>query len=127
MNPLARLLEAALFASARPIPLDELAALDPDASPAALQSALDELRETYDNAGGYPGLVVHGPLLATLLLEALHRHVPGTEVGRFEFRAHRPLFDTAEFAVEGKPDGEGWALWATDALGNVAVEASVHG
>jgi segregation and condensation protein B len=51
VNPLARLLEAALFASARPIPLDELAALDPDASPAALQSALDELRETYDNAG----------------------------------------------------------------------------
>ena len=51
MNPLARLLEAALFASARPIPLDELASLDPDASPAALQSALDELRETYDTAG----------------------------------------------------------------------------
>ena len=51
MNPLARLLEAALFASARPIPLDELAALDPDVSPAALQSALDELRETYDTAG----------------------------------------------------------------------------
>ena len=51
MNPLARLLEAALFASARPIPLDELAALDSEASPAALQSALDELRETYDVAG----------------------------------------------------------------------------
>ena len=51
MNPLARLLEAALFASARPIPLDELAALDPDASPTAVQSALDELRETYDTAG----------------------------------------------------------------------------
>ena len=51
MNPLARLLEAALFASARPIPLDELAALDPDVSPAALQSALDELHETYDTAG----------------------------------------------------------------------------
>ena len=51
MNPLARLLEAALFASARPIPLDELAALDSDASAAALQSALDELRETYDTAG----------------------------------------------------------------------------
>ncbi len=51
MNPLARLLEAALFASARPIAVDELAGLDPDASPAAVQSALDELRETYDTAG----------------------------------------------------------------------------
>ena len=51
MNPLARLLEAALFASARPIPVDELAALDPEASPAAIQSALDELRVQYDTNG----------------------------------------------------------------------------
>lgn len=51
MNPLAKLLEAALFASPRPIATDELAALDPEASPAALQSALDELREHYDVDG----------------------------------------------------------------------------
>jgi segregation and condensation protein B len=48
---LAKLLEAALFASARPIPTDELAALDPEASPAALSSALDEIRECYDVQG----------------------------------------------------------------------------
>ena len=51
MSPLARLLEAALFASARPIPPEELAALDPEASPAALQAALDELRDEYDVGG----------------------------------------------------------------------------
>ena len=51
MTPLAKLLEAALFASARPIPLEELAALDRDASPAALQMALDEVREHYDVDG----------------------------------------------------------------------------
>lgn len=51
MTPLAKLLEAALFASARPIPVEELAALDQDASPAALQSALDEVREHYDVEG----------------------------------------------------------------------------
>ncbi|HNV76314.1 MAG TPA: SMC-Scp complex subunit ScpB [Gemmatimonadaceae bacterium] len=51
MNPLAKLLEAALFSSARPVPKEELAALDPESSPAAVQSALDELRETYDNNG----------------------------------------------------------------------------
>lgn len=51
MNPLAKLLEAALFASPRPITTDELAALDPEASPAGLQSALDELREHYDVDG----------------------------------------------------------------------------
>jgi segregation and condensation protein B len=51
VTPLARLLEAALFASSRPIPSDELATLDPEASPAAVQSALDELREHYDVDG----------------------------------------------------------------------------
>jgi segregation and condensation protein B len=51
VNPLAKLLEAALFASPRPIATDELAALDPEASPAAVQSALDELREHYDVDG----------------------------------------------------------------------------
>lgn len=51
MNPLAKLLEAALFSSARPVPTEELTALDPESSPAAVQSALDELRETYDNNG----------------------------------------------------------------------------
>ncbi|HET8771728.1 MAG TPA: SMC-Scp complex subunit ScpB [Gemmatimonadaceae bacterium] len=51
MNSLAKLLEAALFASPRPIPTDELAALDPESSPAAVQAALDELREHYDVDG----------------------------------------------------------------------------
>ncbi len=51
MTPLAKLLEAALFASARPIAAEELAVLEPEASPAELQSALEELREHYDVDG----------------------------------------------------------------------------
>ncbi len=59
MTPLAKLLEAALFASARPIPVDELATLDTEASPAAVAAALEELREHYDVDG-------HGVELAEL-------------------------------------------------------------
>ena len=51
MTPLARLLEAALFASSRPIPSDTLAQLDPESTPAGVASALDEIRERYDNEG----------------------------------------------------------------------------
>ena len=57
MTPLAKLLEAALFASARPITTEELATLDPEASPAGVSAALDELREQYDVNG-------HGVALA---------------------------------------------------------------
>ena len=48
---LMRVLTAALFASARPIPSEELAALDAEASKAAIAAALDELREHYDVDG----------------------------------------------------------------------------
>jgi 3-methylfumaryl-CoA hydratase len=74
---------------------------------------------------GYPGLVVHGPLIATLLLDLLRRHMPAADVARFEFRAVRPLFDTSPFKVCGKPesDGKTFSLWAADASGGLAMTA----
>ena len=51
MISLVKLLEAALFASPRPIPVDELSVLAPEASPAEIASALDTLREHYDVDG----------------------------------------------------------------------------
>ncbi|HSA55750.1 MAG TPA: SMC-Scp complex subunit ScpB [Gemmatimonadaceae bacterium] len=60
MSPLAKLLEAALFASDRPVSVAELAALDPDASRAAVVAALEEIRETYDVNGHGVDLVELG-------------------------------------------------------------------
>jgi len=60
VDSLAKLLEAALFASPRPIPVEELAALDAEASPAAVQSTLDALREHYDVDGHGVELVEQG-------------------------------------------------------------------
>jgi segregation and condensation protein B len=51
VTPLAKLLEAALFASARPVPVEELAALDPDASSSDVTSALEEVKAHYDQDG----------------------------------------------------------------------------
>jgi segregation and condensation protein B len=64
VTPLAKLLEAALFASARPIATDELAALDADASPAALSAALEEIREHYDVDGHGVELIERAQLAA---------------------------------------------------------------
>lgn len=76
---------------------------------------------------GYPGLIVHGPLIATLLVDLLRRNI---EAGltRFAFRAVRPLFDTAPFAVCGVPEGDGRAakVWAQDAEGFLAMEAEAE-
>lgn len=51
MTPLAQLIEAALFAANRPITVEELQTLDPEAALADVRTALDELREHYDFDG----------------------------------------------------------------------------
>jgi len=55
---------------------------------------------------GYPGLIVHGPLQATLLADLAARLAPGRPLARFSFRAVRPLFDLAPFTLHAVP-GEG--------------------
>jgi 3-methylfumaryl-CoA hydratase len=77
---------------------------------------------------GYPGLVVHGPLIATLLLDLLRRERPDAVVARFAFRAVSPLFDTEAFHVCGSPDdGAGTVrLWAAAPDGRLAMEASAE-
>jgi 3-methylfumaryl-CoA hydratase len=74
---------------------------------------------------GYPGLVVHGPLIATLLLEALRREMPAAQVRAFSFRAVSPLFDTEAFTVCGRPaaDGSSVSLWAENSRGELAMQA----
>lgn len=77
------------------------------------------------NVEAYPGLVVHGPLIATLLLDLLCDAHPKRTVAQFEFRAQRPLFDTADFVVAGAlTDQRTCSLWATDASGAVAMDAT---
>ena len=74
---------------------------------------------------GYPGLIVHGPLLATLLLDLLRRERPDATVATFNFRAVGTLFDTAEFAVCGAPteDGKIINLWARGMDSRLVMEA----
>ena len=74
---------------------------------------------------GYPGLIVHGPLIATLLLDLLRRERPDAAVRRFEFKAVSPLFDGRAFQVCGRPDGANrFALWARNPDGALAMQAS---
>jgi 3-methylfumaryl-CoA hydratase len=72
---------------------------------------------------GYPGLVVHGTLIATLLLDLLRRNLEEASVRRFSFRAVRPLFDTAPFSVRGRVAGGTAKLWAADREGWLAMDA----
>jgi 3-methylfumaryl-CoA hydratase len=75
---------------------------------------------------GYPGLVVHGPLIATLLLDLLRRNMPDAQVARFAFRAMKPTFDLETFRVSGTggADGRSVRLWAEHGDGGLAMDAT---
>ena len=75
---------------------------------------------------GYPGLVVHGPLIATLLVELLHRFLPVEQIHSFTYRAVSPLFHTEPFQVcgrRGAAPGE-ISLWAQTEAGRLAMLAA---
>jgi 3-methylfumaryl-CoA hydratase len=76
---------------------------------------------------GYPDLVVHGPLTATLLQQFALEHGDGRSLARFEFRGVAPLFAARPFSLEGRPahDG-GLALWARGPDGELAMSATAE-
>jgi len=73
---------------------------------------------------GYAGLVVHGPLLAILLLDELQRVKPEAHLRTFEFKAVSPLLDTAAFEICGRLDRDRAVLWARGPQGELAMQAT---
>ncbi len=73
---------------------------------------------------GYPGLIVHGPLIATLLVDLLRRNMPDAAIAAIEFRAVKPVFDIAPFDICGQPqdDGRTVKLWTRDAGGHLTMD-----
>lgn len=75
---------------------------------------------------GYPGLVVHGPLTATLLFGLGQEHAAGRQLRAADIRAVSPLFAPNRFWLEGKPDGAGMLLWARSEEGKLAMTARLE-
>lgn len=81
---------------------------------------------TYANEQeGYPALVVHGPLTATLLIDLLRRSLPGESIASFSFKAVNPLFDSAPFSIcaARTPGSTEVKLWAANPDGVLCIDA----
>ncbi len=75
---------------------------------------------------GYDGLIVHGPLTASLLLDLVAREAPERTLSGVRFRAMRPVYAGRPLTVEGAADGTGGgAAWAVDADGAMAMRADL--
>jgi 3-methylfumaryl-CoA hydratase len=85
-------------------------------------------RDYCQDVEGYPGVVVHGPLIATLLLDLVRQHTDRT-VLQFSFKALRPTFVVAQprpLRVNAQPlaDGHSLRLWAQDHEGCLTMQAT---
>lgn len=74
---------------------------------------------------GYPGLVFHGPLQATLLLGLATELRQGAMPQEFAFRSVHPLFAGGRVALRARDDQTGTSLWITDPAGTVTMKASI--
>jgi len=83
-------------------------------------------RQYVTQVEGYPGLIVHGPLIATLLMDLLRRQMPQADVASFRFKAVRPTFDLHPFHLQGQPEADGKTirLWASDHEGWLTMDAT---
>ena len=75
-----------------------------------------------DRCRGLPGLIVHGPLQAALLLEYAIQLRGGTPPKSFMHRGVNPLFD-GDFAVNAQPNANGFELWTTNPAGAACMKA----
>ena len=75
---------------------------------------------------GYPGLIVHGPLIATLLVDLVRREAPGAFVKKFSFKAVRPTFDLNPFWLNGQREGQSVKLWGNDFEGALTMQATAE-
>jgi 3-methylfumaryl-CoA hydratase len=99
----------------------------PDLAAMTYQPAEGALDRSYvTGVEGYPGLIVHGPLIATLLVDLVRRERPDASLATFRFKAVRPTFDLNPFQVNGSvgDDGKTVHLWAEDHDGWLTMDAT---
>lgn len=72
----------------------------------------------------YPGLVVHAPLLAILVLDLAVQMRPGIPITQFRFRAIRPTIDLGPIQLGGKCEGSEMTLWSSDHENLVGLKAT---
>ena len=105
MNPLAQLLEAALFAAARPVAPEELVALDPDATLDDVRAALDQLREHYDFDGHGVEVVELGGGFQILTRPAFAAAIERAQLNQRQPRLTAAMLETLSVIAYRQPVG----------------------
>jgi 3-methylfumaryl-CoA hydratase len=79
---------------------------------------------------GYPDIVVHGPILCTLMLDMYQQQIAESTSThsdfKFSYRAVRPMFISSDITVAGNRNGDGVVeMWAMNDAGDVCMSSRV--
>jgi 3-methylfumaryl-CoA hydratase len=81
----------------------------------------------YVQAEGYPGLLVHAPLTATLLIDLFQRANPGVGIRQFRFSARSPMYDGYPLRIRGRHQlNAPISLWSEACDGSVSITAELE-
>jgi len=81
-------------------------------------------RDYVTQVEGYPGLIVHGPLQASLLVEFAAKLRNGKAPAKFAYRGVNPLFDGAEFSINANETTAGFDVWTANAAGVATMKGT---
>ena len=81
-------------------------------------------RDYVTKVEGYPGLIFHGPLQASLIVELAAKLHKGQPPRKFSYRGVQPLFEGSEFSINANKTDAGMELWTANAEGQPTMKGT---
>jgi 3-methylfumaryl-CoA hydratase len=81
-------------------------------------------RDYVTRVEGYPGLIFHGPLQATLIVELAAKLHGGKPPRKLSYRGLQPLFEGSEFSVNANTSDNGMELWTANSAGQPTMKGT---
>ncbi len=81
-------------------------------------------RDYVTRVEGYPGLIFHGPLQASFLVEMAAKLSGGKPPKKFTYRGVQPLFEGSEFSINANRTDGGMELWIGNAEGQPTMKGT---
>ncbi len=81
-------------------------------------------RDYVTKVEGYPGLIFHGPLQATFMVELAAKLDGGKPPRKFSYRGLQPLFEGSEFSINANTTDNGMELWTANSVGQPTMKGT---
>jgi 3-methylfumaryl-CoA hydratase len=81
-------------------------------------------RDYVTKVEGYPGLIFHGPLQASFIVELAAKLHGGQPPTKLSYRGVQPLFEGSEFSINANTGDNGMELWIANAEGQPTMKGT---